>query len=234
MKRLKEERHSSLMGVLPGQRYQKKDTNTDYVKRRGLCGAIGNLLFGAKQVTTIVEEWDDTDVLRADQEKKRINEDYEKMIDEVSRKADSISVSLYSSGNIDFKLDEARLDVERASHSYFKNREIIEEQKREMTQEVIHLSKTKYKRDIRNAIEMYLNEVNIYLEENKKNIYKVAVEALEGDLKRLDMLQQQHSSIILANELSPEQINAEIKRMYEELMMIDQINQQFINLKEKI
>ncbi|CUP56148.1 GTP-binding protein Der [Turicibacter sanguinis] len=234
LKRLKEERHSSLMGVLPGQRYQKKDTNTDYVKRRGLCGAIGNLLFGAKQVTTIVEEWDDTDVLRADQEKKRINEDYEKMIDEVSRKADSISVSLYSSGNIDFKLDEARLDVERASHSYFKNREIIEEQKREMTQEVIHLSKTKYKRDIRNAIEMYLNEVNIYLEENKKNIYKVAVEALEGDLKRLDMLQQQHSSIILANELSPEQINAEIKRMYEELMMIDQINQQFINLKEKI
>lgn len=189
-------------------------------KREGFFGGIGNILFGPKTVSKRESFVDYSEVEFV--EKKR-NEVQDKFSSEILVKEEEMKNKLYESmllGDIDSRIFDMEFDTKQSRERYLKILETEEEEKLKLSSQIIKVSKDNFFKEIKRASDEYERIGKLFLDSNKDLISTIILGALDGERSQLDGLKNNLYTMSTMAGASPEELQMEIKTMYDKLQII--------------
>ena len=234
LERLKNEKISRLSDIKDGNIYKAQREVVEEVDRKGFLGEIVQILIGKKRIERIEEYYDDTEynhvrLLRSEIERE-CNE-------KISRKEQNINYriqQLVERGNAAVKVSKAEEEMEAVRKELYDETSNLAEIKQKATEEIINVSKVKFKRSIRKAANYMEEEACQYLDRQRNLICNIIEEALIYDENRIDEEKNNLYSLLMASNMTPEELDSKIKDLYVDIDLTNNLINKLETLKDEV
>lgn len=189
-------------------------------KRGGLLGGLGNLLFGPKIVSKRESFVDYSEVEFIEKKRKEVQDNFSS---EILVKEEEMKNKLHETmlfGDIDSKIFDMEFDTKQSRERYLKILETEEDEKLKMSSQIIKVSKDNFLKEIRRASEEYERIGKLFLDSNKNLMTTIILSALDEERRQVDELKNNIYTIANIEGTSPEELQIEVKNMYDNLQII--------------
>ena len=234
IRRLEEEKRSRIISLGEGKIISTKTTVCYKEKRTGFFGVIGNALFGEKDKEKIKEVLDDADYVFVKKRKQELNDEYDSNEKKLENELNEFKSKIIQYGGIDSKIKENEEEVNVARQSYINKATDIENMKQKMQMEVIDITKSKYREDIRRALEDFISNSSMFLKNSKNLFIKILLYSIEEDKKDLERINEKIYHLSNATESTPDEIDKKIKEIYVNINVNNKCIENLRNAKENI
>lgn len=234
LERLKNEKIGRLSDIKDGNIYKAQREVIEEVDREGFLGEIVQILIGKKRIERIEEYYDDTEYnhvrLLRSQIERECNE-------KIMRKEQNINYriqQLVERGNAAVKVSKAEEEMEAVRKELYDETSNLAEIKQKATEEIINVSKVKFKRSIRKAANYMEEEACQYLDRQRNLICNIIEEALIYDENRIDEEKNNLYSLLMASNMTPEELDSKIKDLYVDIDLTNNLINKLETLKDEV
>lgn len=225
IRRLEDEKKLRLNSLGEGEIVKGQRTVEYESKRGGFFGGIADFFAGPKKRERTDEFVDDSNYKFVKQRQNEINESYKKENEIYKKELSDIRSKVITLGNVDYELDECIEDMNLEREKYLNESSSVNVRKAELEAEIINMTKSQYKSQVRNILDSFEDDVVNYIKQNKNFLIKIVSQALAEDIKNLEKQKEKIYYLSDTSELKPEVLEKKIKYIY---INIDE-NNEYIN-----
>lgn len=230
-----EEQRENRMEIIGDPLPQEKQRSVEKKREReGFFGKIGNVLFGPKIVNTNERYTDYSQVEEAKKRKEALKQEYSVTI---SMKEEALLEKLQKVeqyGDIENNIMDVKFEVEDTRKKYEANQKKLEQEKESRINKIVRVSNKNYLDGVKNICDEYINHTRNFLEDQKRLISKIMEEALRDEKRKVDFMQENLYNLADLGGQTPEELQNQIKKFYDQLEYIKAHISQIQGVKESI
>lgn len=231
---LEDEKRERLRTIGEGKIIEAKKTVQYEEDRSGVFGWIGNKLLGPKKREQIEEYKDYTYYNHAKKERVEIEKEYEKRVLDREKELESMKDKVCELGDIDYNIGKIEIDEKLIRDEYMKKSSIADEEKIKIEKEIISMTKSQYKDDIRDVIDNFEEKITIFLKESRKFLTRIITELLDDEVKKIEMHKEKVYDLLEVNDSNPIIIESNIKDLYINIDSCNKDINKLIEVKESL
>jgi hypothetical protein len=185
--------------------------------RTGLFGKIGNVLLGPKVVEKQEFYMDEQEVQWAEQKRKQIQQQYSMNIQNQEIQLRTKIEEMYENRYNQHDLLDIEQDTRETKTEFLRQKQEAADRKRQMTARIIKVNMNQFHKEVKKFIYEYLDEIDTFLNENRKVITHLLKEILEVEKEEIE---ERKNNIYHIQEMAgktPEELEQEVNRIHREM-----------------
>jgi uncharacterized membrane-anchored protein YhcB (DUF1043 family) len=214
IRRLEEEKRIRIRNLGKGELVSGEKTVRCDEERGGFIGIIVDMLVGPKKIEKVEEFIDDSSYKYIQKETEKLDESYDSKERKFKNEINSIKDKIIKFSSIEYQLDEYLEEQNEEREKYLNLASDSDKRKAELQSEIINMTKSKYKSEVRKVLDDFDVQATGFLKNNRNYLIKIISQSLENDIKKLEKQKEKVYDLFDVSDLKPDILEKKIKNLY--------------------